>query len=59
MDIGVGLDASLDLSFDEQAELSREAARLGYTSVWTPGGARPRRLPGVRTALGCEPQGRA
>ena len=38
MDIGVGLDASLGLSFDEQAELSREAARLGYTSVWTPEG---------------------
>ena len=38
MDIGVGLDASLGLSFDEQAELSREAARLGYTSIWTPEG---------------------
>ena len=38
MEIGVGLDASLNLSFDEQAELSREAARLGYTSIWTPEG---------------------
>ncbi len=36
MDIGVGLDATLNLSFDQQAELSREAAQLGYTSVWTP-----------------------
>ena len=38
MDVGVGLDSSLDLSFDEQAVLSREAARLGYTSIWTPEG---------------------
>ena len=36
MEIGVGLDASLGLSFGEQAELSQEAARLGYTSIWTP-----------------------
>ena len=36
MDIGVGLDATLNLSFDQQAELSQEAAQLGYTSVWTP-----------------------
>jgi alkanesulfonate monooxygenase SsuD/methylene tetrahydromethanopterin reductase-like flavin-dependent oxidoreductase (luciferase family) len=38
MDIGVGLDATLNLSFQEQAELSAEAVRLGYTSVWTPEG---------------------
>jgi alkanesulfonate monooxygenase SsuD/methylene tetrahydromethanopterin reductase-like flavin-dependent oxidoreductase (luciferase family) len=38
MEIGVGLDASLGLSFGEQAELSQEAARLGYTSIWTPEG---------------------
>ena len=38
MDIGVGLDATLNLSFPEQAELSQEAARLGYTSIWTPEG---------------------
>ncbi len=38
MDIGVGLDATLNLSLDQQAELSQEAARLGYTSVWTPEG---------------------
>ena len=38
MDIGVGLDPSLNLSFDDQADLSQEAARLGYTSIWTPEG---------------------
>ncbi|PZC43799.1 MAG: Flavin-dependent oxidoreductase, luciferase family [Chloroflexi bacterium] len=39
MDIGVGLDARLGLSFDEQETLSREAAEQGYTSIWTPDGA--------------------
>ncbi len=34
MDIGVGLDRTLDLSFEEEALLSAEAARLGYTSIW-------------------------
>jgi hypothetical protein len=29
MEIGVGLDANLNLTFDEQAALSKEAARLG------------------------------
>ena len=38
MEIGVGLDANLNLSLAEQAELSREAAHLGYTSIWTPEG---------------------
>ena len=38
METGVGLDATLNLSIDEQAEVSREAARLGYTSIWTPEG---------------------
>ena len=38
MDIGVGLDSSLNLSFDDQAALSQEAARLVYTSIWTPEG---------------------
>ena len=36
MEIGVGLDATLGLSVADQEELSREAARLGYTSIWTP-----------------------
>ncbi len=36
MELGIGLDASLGLSFQEQAETSREAALLGYTSIWTP-----------------------
>jgi alkanesulfonate monooxygenase SsuD/methylene tetrahydromethanopterin reductase-like flavin-dependent oxidoreductase (luciferase family) len=39
MEIGIGLDATLNLSFAEQAELAQEAARLGYTSIWTPEGA--------------------
>jgi alkanesulfonate monooxygenase SsuD/methylene tetrahydromethanopterin reductase-like flavin-dependent oxidoreductase (luciferase family) len=38
MEIGLGLDASLNLTFDEQAGLSEEAARLGYSSLWTPEG---------------------
>lgn len=36
MDIGIGLDATLNLSHAEQVGLSREAAQLGYTSIWTP-----------------------
>ena len=36
MDIGIGLDATLNLSFTDQAALSQEAARLGYTNIWTP-----------------------
>src|SRR5262245_37875045 len=39
MEIGIGLDATLNLSFADQAALSQEAARLGYTSIWTPEGA--------------------
>ena len=39
MEIGVGLDAALGLSFEEQETLSREAAEQGYTSIWTPDGA--------------------
>jgi alkanesulfonate monooxygenase SsuD/methylene tetrahydromethanopterin reductase-like flavin-dependent oxidoreductase (luciferase family) len=39
MDIGIGLDATLQLSFADQAHFAQEAARLGYTSVWMPEGA--------------------
>ena len=38
MEIGVGLDASLGLSISGQIEASQEAARMGYTSIWTPEG---------------------
>ena len=38
MQIGVGLDATLNLSWDDQATLAREAAAQGYTSIWTPEG---------------------
>ncbi len=38
MEIGVGLDPTLGLNWDQQREVSREAARLGYTSIWTPEG---------------------
>jgi 5,10-methylenetetrahydromethanopterin reductase len=36
MEIGLGLDARLNLSVDETSQLAKEAAGLGYTSVWTP-----------------------
>ena len=35
MEIAVGLDRSLGLSWDQYRELGRHAARLGYQSVWT------------------------
>jgi alkanesulfonate monooxygenase SsuD/methylene tetrahydromethanopterin reductase-like flavin-dependent oxidoreductase (luciferase family) len=38
MQIGVGIDASVGLSFVEEDELVVEAAGLGYTSAWTPSG---------------------
>ena len=38
MDVGVGIDGSLGLSLQDQGQVSREAARLGYSSVWTPEG---------------------
>lgn len=38
MEIGVGLDPTLGLNWDQQREVSREAAKLGYTSIWTPEG---------------------
>ena len=39
MQIGVGLDARLGLSFAQHHEMAAEAARLGYTSLWSPAGA--------------------
>ena len=39
MEIGLGLDTTLGLSFDEERQIAREAAELGYTSMWTPEGA--------------------
>src|SRR5262245_22232855 len=38
MEIGVGLDQSLGLSWGQHRELAQEAARLGYASVWTNAG---------------------
>ena len=37
--VGLGLDFSLGMSFADQAALAREAAELGYSSVWTPEGS--------------------
>jgi alkanesulfonate monooxygenase SsuD/methylene tetrahydromethanopterin reductase-like flavin-dependent oxidoreductase (luciferase family) len=36
MIIGVGLDGRLGLEFGELGEMGREAARMGFESVWTP-----------------------
>ena len=36
MEIGVGLDHTLGMNWDDQASLAREAAQLGYESIWTP-----------------------
>lgn len=38
MEIGVGLDIGLGLSFADHREVVQEAARLGYASVWTNAG---------------------
>ncbi len=38
-EVGVGLDFTLGLSFDDQATLAREAAELGYEQIWTPEGS--------------------
>lgn len=38
MEIGVGLDQQLGLSWDEHRELARLAARQGYSSIWTNAG---------------------
>jgi alkanesulfonate monooxygenase SsuD/methylene tetrahydromethanopterin reductase-like flavin-dependent oxidoreductase (luciferase family) len=41
MMIGVGLDARLGLPFDQLRTAAREAARLGFESLWTPAGGVP------------------
>src|SRR5271168_3226346 len=41
MRFGVGLDGRLGLSFDELRHAGREAARLGFESLWTPAGGVP------------------
>jgi len=41
MMIGVGLDARLGLPFDQLRVAAREAARLGFESLWTPAGGVP------------------
>ncbi|MBI3965200.1 MAG: LLM class flavin-dependent oxidoreductase [Chloroflexi bacterium] len=38
MEIGIGLDQGLQLTFGEQRDLIQEAVGLGYTSAWTPAG---------------------
>lgn len=38
MEIGVGLDMQLGLSWAQHRELSRHAAHLGYSSIWTNAG---------------------
>ena len=38
-ELGLGLDFTLGLSFDDQATLAREAAELGYEQIWTPEGS--------------------
>lgn len=39
MEVGIGLDPSVELDYEGQAQLSREAAALGYRQIWTPEGA--------------------
>ncbi len=38
MEIGIGIDPTARLTWDERREIVREAAHLGYTSAWTPAG---------------------
>jgi alkanesulfonate monooxygenase SsuD/methylene tetrahydromethanopterin reductase-like flavin-dependent oxidoreductase (luciferase family) len=41
MRVGAGLDARLGLDFDELRQAGREAAALGFQSLWTPAGGVP------------------
>jgi alkanesulfonate monooxygenase SsuD/methylene tetrahydromethanopterin reductase-like flavin-dependent oxidoreductase (luciferase family) len=38
MEIGIGIDPTARLTWDERREIIREAAQLGYASAWTPAG---------------------
>src|SRR3954449_533217 len=42
MDAGFVLDTTFELSFAEQCDIVRQAARLGYSSAWAPGGVTSR-----------------
>lgn len=44
MEIGLGIDANFALGADDHRALARDAARLGYTSLWSPVGNRPDRF---------------
>jgi alkanesulfonate monooxygenase SsuD/methylene tetrahydromethanopterin reductase-like flavin-dependent oxidoreductase (luciferase family) len=35
MQIGIGLDSTLGLTYEQQEQVSAEAARAGYQSIWT------------------------
>ncbi len=41
MRVGAGLDGRLGLAFEEFREAGREAARLGFASLWAPAGGVP------------------
>lgn len=38
MEIGIGIDPTARLTWDDRRAVVREAAQLGYTSAWTPAG---------------------
>ena len=42
MEIGVGLDPTLRLTWSQHRDLAKEALRLGYQSAWTPAGGTSR-----------------
>ncbi|MBI3973951.1 MAG: LLM class flavin-dependent oxidoreductase [Chloroflexi bacterium] len=42
MEFGAGLDQTLQLTWEQHRDVVQEAARLGYTSAWTPAGATAR-----------------
>jgi alkanesulfonate monooxygenase SsuD/methylene tetrahydromethanopterin reductase-like flavin-dependent oxidoreductase (luciferase family) len=44
MKAGVGIDPRLELSREQQRALAKEAATLGYDSLWTPAGATGRSI---------------